>query len=184
MLPSSRAEAKATGSTYYYTGKPCKYQHIAKRLTSSGECYDCSKVRSASDHTRERMRAYLKVYQVQKAEAIREYRKTRRPKHVMTPEQLQRKASHSARYRAARTQSVPSWYGEWDELVLLEANALAAERAECTGIAWHVDHMIPLKAKGVCGLHCAANIQVIPATLNTHKCNRLLYTEPLEWLRA
>lgn len=37
MLPTSRAKAKASGSTYYYTGKPCKYQHTAKRLTSSGE---------------------------------------------------------------------------------------------------------------------------------------------------
>lgn len=188
MLPSSRAKAKATGSTYYYTGKPCKYQHIAKRLTSSGECSECFKVRdkarSASPAAKERRRAYYKDYQVRKAEAIREYRKTRRPKHIMTEEQLQRKVRHNARYRAARTQSIPSWYDEWDEFVMLEAIALAAEGAKCTGIAWHVDHMIPLKAKEVCGLHCAGNIQVIPATLNTHKCNRLLFTEPLEWLKA
>lgn len=184
MLPPSRAMAKATGSTYYYTGKPCKYQHIAKRLTSSGECSECFKVRSTSPARKGRMREYHKVYQVQKAGALREYRKTRRPKHIMTEEQLQRKVRHNARYRAARTQSVPSWYGEWDEFVMLEAIALAAERAECTGIAWHVDHMLPLKAKEVCGLHCAGNIQVLPATLNTHKCNRLLFTEPLEWLKA
>lgn len=72
MLPSSRAMAKATGSTYYYTGKPCKYQHIAKRLTSSGECSECFKVRdkarSTSPARKERMREYHKVYQVQKAE--------------------------------------------------------------------------------------------------------------------
>ena len=101
MLPSSRTEAKATGSTYYYTGKPCKYQHVAKRLTSSGECHDCSKVRSASDHTRERMRAYHKVYQVQKAEAIREYRKTRRPKHVMTPAVPIRPTPHTMKAQTA-----------------------------------------------------------------------------------
>lgn len=44
-----------------------------------------------------------------------------------------------------------------------EAAALCRDREAATGFAWHVDHMIPLQAKEACGLHCATNLQVIPA---------------------
>ena len=30
-LPKTRAEAKATGAKYYFTGEPCKHGHIAPR---------------------------------------------------------------------------------------------------------------------------------------------------------
>lgn len=42
--------------------------------------------------------------------------------------------------------------------------------------------MVPLKCRTVCGLHVAANIQVIPKAANRAKANRLIYTEPLQWL--
>lgn len=38
----SRAEALEKGLKYYFTGKSCKYGHIYKRKTSSGECYRCN----------------------------------------------------------------------------------------------------------------------------------------------
>jgi hypothetical protein len=41
-LPSTRAEAKKTGSKYYFTGQPCKHGHIAPRKTK-GACVDCLK---------------------------------------------------------------------------------------------------------------------------------------------
>lgn len=41
--------------------------------------------------------------------------------------------------------------------------------AECLGIPFHVDHIVPL-AKG--GLHCHTNLQVIPATINLEKSAR------------
>jgi 5-methylcytosine-specific restriction endonuclease McrA len=37
-----RAEARAQGLMYYFTGRPCKHGHIAKRLTS-GNCVECLK---------------------------------------------------------------------------------------------------------------------------------------------
>ena len=38
----------------------------------------------------------------------------------------------------------------------------------------YVDHIIPLKNKAVCGLHWHKNWQVIPATENLKKGNKLL----------
>ena len=42
-LPKTRAEAKATGATHYFTGEPCKHGHIAPRKTK-GACIECLKV--------------------------------------------------------------------------------------------------------------------------------------------
>lgn len=41
----TRAEAKAAGLKRYFTGKPCKYGHIAERATVNGLCYECSRLK-------------------------------------------------------------------------------------------------------------------------------------------
>ena len=41
QLPVSRAEAKASGISQYFTGKPCKQGHVAPKFTSSGSCAEC-----------------------------------------------------------------------------------------------------------------------------------------------
>lgn len=93
-----------------------------------------------------------------------------------------RRATQSVR-RARKLSATPGWFGEFDEFVMQEAAALCAERERATGFAWQVDHMIPLQAKKACGLHCAANLQVIPAALNRRKRNRMIFTNPFEWLK-
>ena len=39
---------------------------------------------------------------------------------------------------------------------------------------YHIDHVIPLQGKNVCGLHVENNLRAIPATLNIAKGNRLV----------
>jgi 5-methylcytosine-specific restriction endonuclease McrA len=48
-----------------------------------------------------------------------------------------------------------------------------------TGYAWAIDHMIPLERGGA---HAWYNIQVIPARLNSWKADRLVLTQPGEWV--
>ena len=48
---------------------------------------------------------------------------------------------------------------------------LAKIRREVTGLEWHVDHIIPLKGRLVCGLHTPDNLQVILGNLNRKKSN-------------
>lgn len=63
------------------------------------------------------------------------------------------------------------WDKEFTDLVYKEAHELRKLRNSSTGIEWHVDHVIPLKGKGVCGLHVWNNFAVIPKVDNLRKGN-------------
>lgn len=96
-------------------------------------------------------------------------------------EKCQAWKAESSRNRRLRRPSVKS---ELDQFILEECYHLCDVREAMFGFPWNVDHMIPLQAESVSGLHVWRNLQVIPQWLNYAKKNRLVYTEPLEWLKA
>lgn len=75
----------------------------------------------------------------------------------------------SMRYYAKKSGSTPLW---GNKFFLQEAYALARLRGKFTGLKWHVDHIVPIRSKIVCGLHAHTNVQVIPATINQRKQNK------------
>jgi len=79
------------------------------------------------------------------------------------------KAAQCAKRRSLKIQAIPKWV---DLELIEEFYVFAKERTEITGIKWHVDHIIPLNSKTVCGLHTVDNLQIIPASLNSSKGNR------------
>lgn len=85
-------------------------------------------------------------------------------------------------HRATRLQATPVWFSELDSFVIEQAAELAMMREQATGIPWDVDHMVPLRAREASGLHCAANFQVIPATMNRSKRNAMKLTTPGVWI--
>jgi len=74
---------------------------------------------------------------------------------------------------------MPATFSDFDQFVMEEAAEACRRREAMTGYPWHIDHMIPL-SRG--GLHCATNVQVIPARLNLWKRDRLVLTKPGEWV--
>lgn len=79
-----------------------------------------------------------------------------------------RHTEHEARRRANKLRATPSWSNQ------SVVNALYKQAADAIadGINLHVDHIVPLQSDIVCGLHCEANLQLLPASDNTSKGNR------------
>lgn len=81
-----------------------------------------------------------------------------------------KKRSARRAYQAAKISAMPGWVdAEAIKAVYTEADRLTKE----TGIPHHVDHIVPLKGRGVCGLHVEYNLQPLPALENLRKGNKL-----------
>lgn len=85
-----------------------------------------------------------------------------------------KRAAYDAKKKASRKARVVCWDAELDQLVLDEATHLKQLREQFTGFEWHVDHIVPLQAKTVSGLHNAFNLAVVPALFNVRKKNRVV----------
>ena len=80
------------------------------------------------------------------------------------------KATLESKRRAAKLQRTPKWDSE-AHLIQAKyqlANMLTRE----TGKPHHVDHIIPLQGKKVCGLHIFSNLRVILGEENIKKSNK------------
>lgn len=75
----------------------------------------------------------------------------------------------SASRRSSKINATPVWRNKF---FISEIYHIASLRNKTKGIKWHVDHIVPLKSKIVCGLHVESNLQVIPASINLSKSNR------------
>lgn len=85
---------------------------------------------------------------------------------------LEKHAAKEARRRATKLQATPKWLSEQQLADINTEYALSKWCSEVMGIKYHVDHIVPLKGKKVCGLHVPWNLQVIPAKENIIKGNK------------
>ena len=188
-LPKTRAEAKATGAKYYFTGEPCKHGHIAARKTK-GVCVDCMKLEWAEGAVKraDYFKEYNKVeavkdrkhewYQENREQVIaaantrpasarKEYQKTWKDKNLVWV-----RADTKARRRKHRDAS-PSWLTTKQKAEIRSLYQIAITMTKVTGEQYVVDHIWPLRSDDVCGLHVPWNLQVIPRAENLVKSNIL-----------
>lgn len=112
---------------------------------------------------KDKLNAAQKKYQAANVAKISEKQREKRRANPHIPR------AQSAGREAAKLRAVPSWA---HRAAIAERYALARDLTKTTGFQWHVDHIVPLRSSIVCGLHCEANLQVIPASLNCSKNNR------------
>ena len=75
----------------------------------------------------------------------------------------------TAKYRAQQLQATPGWANQGYIEDVYRKAAIFTKR---DGKPWHVDHIVPLQSKLVCGLHCEDNLQAIRGPENVAKGNR------------
>jgi hypothetical protein len=156
-----------------------RVQAIAARKRESGKTKVWAKA-SYRRHSEKRI-ATMVEWQRNNPERARATRKRWADKN---PEAVKAAFARASARRSKATQMAkPPWWSKWDRFVIAQAKELAKLRTQMTGIAWEIDHLIPLQARRACGLHCAENIQVIPQALNQWKRERLVLTERGEWIK-
>lgn len=79
-----------------------------------------------------------------------------------------KRALNQIKRQAMRLMATPAWANQ--DAMLLEYK-LAEWCTKVTGEQYHVDHIVPLRSKIVCGLHCESNLQVITRQENCRKSN-------------
>lgn len=87
-----------------------------------------------------------------------------------TPEREKQRQLDKANARCTRAK-LARRTDEFTQFVYKEAHDLRKLRNTLTNFDWHVDHIIPLKGKEVCGLHVWNNFAVIPKVENLRKGN-------------
>ena len=80
------------------------------------------------------------------------------------------------KYKLAKRNACPPWVYSSSELCeqIRYFYEEASRLAELTGVSYHVDHIVPLQGEAICGLHVPWNLQVLTASENCSKQNRLV----------
>lgn len=66
-------------------------------------------------------------------------------------------------YYTTKMQAFPRW---------ADKDKIQSIYSEAARLGMHVDHIVPLRSKVVCGLHCEFNLQPLPGSENSKKGNR------------
>lgn len=115
----------------------------------------------------ERALASASDWQSRNKDKVRSYAKKGRTLHPA------KKNFYTQTYRAKKRGAMPPWLTDEDKANIRGFYAMSARLSQCLGIPHHVDHIYPLQGKTCSGLHVPWNLQVIPATVNIAKGNRL-----------
>lgn len=159
-MSTTRSEASRLGLKRYTSDKPCLKCRGVERYVSSNRCPTCT------------IQATTKRYHKNREDR----QKYQRDYNRNNPEKRQALKAHR---RASKINATPKWLTENDFNSIREFYAETKACKEFEEIYFgssedfHVDHIVPLLGNTVCGLHVPWNLQVLPASENLKKGNRL-----------
>ena len=134
--------------------------HSDIRAKASKEYYEKNKESLNKDRTDRSRRATEEVKKVKRA-AEKAWRQRNKEKVY----------AYNAEVRAKKLQATPPWIDEEHKNRIASIYRAKLKINERTGKEHHVDHVVPLQGKNVCGLHVWWNLAIIPAKMNLEKNN-------------
>jgi len=161
-LPHNRRATRVeNGVTLYQCGGKCKeffpasgfYKNKRTILGLTSECRKCHGITSMSSRNSETARLINKRYM--------QRRRAKNPAEVRAYER-----TWSGLKRAKRQGAVPKW------LTAAQKKEIREFYRQCPK-GNHVDHIVPIRGRSVCGLHVLWNLQYLPAAENLSKGNKL-----------
>jgi len=87
--------------------------------------------------------------------------------------------ARNALRRSIKLNATPPWLSSAQEAHIKRIYKLCQIISDATGEKYHVDHIVPLQGKNVCGLHVPWNLRAVPAKINLSKSNKHDYL-PIE----
>lgn len=118
-----------------------------------------------------------RLYYAANKDKIREYREANKERRALQFKEYAqnnkgRIQAIKARRYTSKLKATPKWLSKVDLDLIRTEYELSAWCSSVMGEPYHVDHIVPLQGKQVCGLHVPWNLRVIPATDNIKKGNK------------
>lgn len=158
----TKKEASERGLKRYFTGTPCKRGHTCERFVGDGNCLECRIIGNSKNIANEESRLYHKNYYNSNKQLVLGKRKRYA---ASNPDKIN---ALIAKRRSSKAQRTPAWANLVEiQKVYRECSLIS----KSTGVEHHVDHIIPLHGKLVCGLHVHTNLQILTGSENCSKSN-------------
>jgi hypothetical protein len=169
-LERKRALSRARSARYLEKNKNCP-EFKARQKANQDRYINRLKTdpdkKSANEDRKSKARERSKLWFMNNSEYARkrnsEYsKKWEKENPHLSVEKVQRRNS-------AKLKAIPPWANLSE---IREVYKNSAKISKETGVMHHVDHIVPLRGKLVCGLHVQNNLQIIPWYTNVSKGNK------------
>jgi hypothetical protein len=174
-----------------FAGKNCNKCHLFKaefHKDSSKKdgyctiCADCKRLNAKSwtKENAERNRNSSRLWYAANKSCPRVRQRMSDASKKWAKDNSDRRTANEAKRRSRKLNATPPWLTGDHFAHIQRTYKLCRVISEETGQKYHVDHIVPLQGKNVCGLHVPWNLRVIPAKLNLEKSNKHDYL-PIEY---
>jgi glucan-binding YG repeat protein len=190
-MPLTSTEAKRLGLSMYFTGKPCKNNHVTSRYASSKECFFCRKDKNANPVIKEQQKQWaannyenISMLGKQRYERNKSWEQLRgQAKWVINKEKVLKTNKAWSKNNPEKMRLLIRNRNKLRKLIVKQQRPKWADLQKIRQIydncpdGFHVDHIVPLRGKTVCGFHIETNLQYLPALENIKKSNNFVFTE-------